>query len=177
MAVELATQRSYHQLPPTHSKPTFYPGIISTLTSDEKCRYVEQKVANTLSELPYVLNVLQSKQNSTDDANMIDLRVFIHPEEGVKENEIKVQVKSSRWGIEDFERRLRNFGYNSRRAQELWRIRNNFVLINGGRVLEEPAHIVREVTPEEIIVDFSNQLHRIKHHRGGNVFKAPRFNN
>lgn len=162
MAIELAPQYISRSPAFTDSNSSVPP--IDSLTDNERGVFVEKKVAEVISELPFVLHVHHSPQNSTDDMAMIDLRVLVHPKEHVRNNEVKVQVKSSRWGVEDFERKLRRHGYNSARAQRLWRLRNNFILINGGRIMEEPEHVLREVTSEEIIVDFSNQFHRLRKH-------------
>ncbi len=146
---------SQHKSPAESTEDTNTRGLIT-----------EQKVAQLLQRLPYVLEVIQTKKFSKEDLDMVDLIVIFKPDQPqTVVREVLVQIKSSRKGVKHFvqsmSQKLEIQG-NEKRAQLMeWLAKNRRIILNGDIQISRSGRSRRKLSDEEIIADFESQLAKI----------------
>lgn len=121
---------------------------------NERGNFIEERVKSIISVLPNVDQVVRHEHGSKEDMDGHDLTVTFKEDSPVEK--VYVQVKSSRQGIIDYKRQLRDrLPAEDRWNMELvkeWLTNNNIILLNGGETKSNA----------DVVESFYPQLERIK---------------
>ena len=128
---------------------------------DIRGRATEEKVAHILKALPFIEEVELAEKNGELDRNMTDIVVFFKPHEsGSDIPPVNVQVKSSSREVRQF-RWEKMRGIKGEEARQEWLRERRLILLNGDTKVSR-SNNRRPIRNEEIIADFTTQLHRIE---------------
>jgi hypothetical protein len=125
-----------------------------SLLWNERGRMVERRVQTIISTLPFVEEVVRHENGSREDQLGHDLTITLKGESPTRI--VYCQVKSSRDGIVDYKRSIRDklpadLRWNMQLVSE-WMTNNNIILLNGSETK----------SPDDVLGSFNAQLIRIQ---------------
>jgi len=133
--IPLTPTRNYYPELPYHlrkyvlKKIRFEEGVVPESLWKARGDFIEKRVQDMVARLPGVNNVTRHEHDSKDDKAGHDLTVDY---DGLR---VYVQVKSSRYGIQEFKQAIRNKYFlnetNSMVLVREWMTKNRIILVNG----------------------------------------------
>lgn len=131
----------------------------------------EQNVSDSLVGLPAVTGINRVPAYSIGDKNGIDIVVALNRDiPGIVVSKIRVQVKSSEWGIAKFRKKIKSDNSLSEDEVDDWLTRNGWVVLNGQNASGEIANsflaqlrkINNFATTSETVADRDDLKNRMK---------------